>query len=112
MYGLRVALWCLAGGFFCLFFATLEYRSVPLSALAFVIGIVVLGSAEVHADRRKKRNKFAHAFASYEDFSRSVDRAELRRIREAHGTAVAVRELRRQHPSVSLSTAAKLVKEL
>ena len=112
MYGRRAALWGLAGCSFFLAFLSIANWPMLLGETFFIVGIVLVGSAEVYADRRRKREKFNHQFASTDDFFQAVDKEALLRIREERGVAVAVRELRRQYPSVSLATAAQLVKGL
>ncbi|MPY58149.1 hypothetical protein [Streptomyces spongiae] len=112
MYGPRAALWGLAGCSFILAFLSIANWPMALGGTFFVVGIVLVGSAEVYSDRRRRREKFNRQFASTDDFYQAVDKEALLRIREERGVAVAVRELRRQYPSVSLATAAELVKGL
>ncbi|MFF4506588.1 hypothetical protein [Streptomyces sp. NPDC001401] len=112
MYEPRVAMWGLAACFFYLLFLSLANRSIPLAVTFFLLTSALLGSAETYADRRGRRETFNQQFASVDDFFQAVDKEALLRIREERGVAGAVRELRRQYPSVSLATAARLVKGL
>ncbi|MFI7401765.1 hypothetical protein ACIBW9_15055 [Streptomyces sp. NPDC049541] len=112
MYGPRAAMWGLAGCSFFLAFTSIANWPVILGEAFFVVGLVLIGSAEVYGDRRRKREKFNQQFASVDDFFQTVDKEALLRIREERGVAVAVRELKRQYPSVSFATAAQLVKGL
>ncbi|MET8956717.1 hypothetical protein ACWEQN_35860 [Streptomyces sp. NPDC004129] len=112
MYGPRVAMWGLAACSFYLLFLSLANQSIPLAVTFLLLTSALLGSAETYADRRRKREKFNQQFASTDDFFQAVDKEALLRIREERGVAVAVRELRRQYPSVPLATAAQLVKGL
>jgi hypothetical protein len=105
-------MWGLAGCSFFLTFLSIANWPMPLGEAFFVVGIVLLGSAEVYSDRRRRREGFNREFASTHDFYQAVDKEALRRIREERGVVVAVRELRRQYPSVPLATAAELVKGL
>ncbi|MGW1258076.1 hypothetical protein ACWD5Q_23545 [Streptomyces sp. NPDC002513] len=112
MYGPRAAMWGLAGFFFFLAFLSIANWPMVLGEMFFVVAIMLVGSAEVYSDRRRRREEFDRQFASFDDFFQAVDKEALLRIREERGVAVAVRELRRQYPSVSLATAAQLVKKL
>ncbi|MFF3518301.1 hypothetical protein [Streptomyces sp. NPDC002573] len=85
---------------------------ILLGVTLCVVGVVLVGNAEARSDRRRRREEFNRQFASTDDFFQAVDKEALLRIREQRGVAVAVRELRRQYPSVPLATAAQLVKGL
>lgn len=112
MYGPRAAMWGLAGGSTYLLFLSLANRSMTMVVTFFLLTIGLLGSAETYSDRRRRREEFNRLFASTDDFFQAVDKEAVLRIREERGVVNAVRELRRQYPSVSLATAAELVKGL
>jgi hypothetical protein len=112
MYGPRVAMWGLAVCSFVLAVQTITSMSIFLRGIFFVGTIVLFERAETYSVRRKRREEFDRQFASIDDFYQAVDKEALRRIREEQGVVVAVRELRRQYPSVSLAVAAELVKGL
>ncbi|GAA2918374.1 hypothetical protein GCM10020221_13330 [Streptomyces thioluteus] len=108
----RLALWAGAAVAFVLAVLAYRDRSVVVLALCVVLGTVLLGAAEVYADRRRKRDWYARTFTSFEELRASVDRPALRRVRDERGAAAAVRVLRGTHPSLPLAEAARLVEEL
>ncbi|OPF71140.1 hypothetical protein VT50_0235105 [Streptomyces antioxidans] len=89
----------------------------PIPVICLLCALVVLcpPAAELLAMRHKTRQEqtwYAENFASFEEFRGSVDRAAVLRVRETKGPAHALREVRRQYPSLPLKVAARLVREL
>ncbi|MBP8533397.1 hypothetical protein [Streptomyces sp. MK37H] len=118
MYGPRVALWAVGvASFAWLMLPAVTDWAIglpppPLIAVLCALAILCPGTAEFLARRHKEQSWYAGNFASFEDLRGSVDRAALLRIRETKGPAQALREVRRQYPSLPLKVAARLVREL
>ncbi|WP_143012988.1 hypothetical protein [Actinopolyspora mzabensis] len=62
--------------------------------------------------RRKVYAEFREKFPTSDDVARSLDREEIRRLRDDEGKARAVRRVRQDIPEVPLVEAAKLVDKL
>ncbi|MGW0183453.1 hypothetical protein [Nocardia sp. NPDC003345] len=81
---------------------------------AFVIGAVALIAVAVSGMivNRTRRHSFEHRYGSLEQFRDGIDRSGLRALRDSDGEAAAIRALRRDHPELSLSQSAEVVRGL
>lgn len=121
MYGPRVAFWAVGlASFGWLMLPLVDdwpigLNPAPVIVLACALAVLCPATAEFLARRHKERQEqtwYAGNFASFEEFRGSVDCAAVLRVRETKGVGRALREVRRQYPSVPLKVAARLVREL
>lgn len=119
MYGPRVALWCaaiLSFGWFSAGLWTGDMSNTPSNKyVLFVLFVVVaLGpaSAEVYAQRRKRREWYASNFSSIDDLRASLDLDELRRLRAEKGEWMTVLAVRARYRLLPKDVARQLVREL
>ncbi|MGJ7905761.1 hypothetical protein ACOQFL_04690 [Actinopolyspora sp. H202] len=85
-----------------------KYLIAGCVLLAWTVAEEVVSSIR----RRKLYAKFRDKFPTSDDVARSLDREEIRRLRDDEGKARAVHQVRRDVPGMPLVEAAKLVDKL
>lgn len=81
---------------------------------AFIIGAVALIAVGVSGMvvNRTRQHSFEQRYGSLEQFGAGIDRSGLRALRDSDGEVAAIRALRRDHPELSLSQSAEVVRGL
>ncbi|NUS94741.1 MAG: hypothetical protein HOQ36_20420 [Nocardia sp.] len=109
----QARLWITALGCVAMVLATvMVWRGWTTAGFVIALGtLIVVGAVGIVAGRQRKR-AFEQHYGSLDAFRAGLDGNRLRSLRDTEGQVAAIRELRREHPELTLAQSVDVVREL